>query len=278
VIVLPGQLQGDWDRLDPRVRAIITDIERWVGTVRVTSLLRPGDPRSPHHDGRAADISVTGWLPGTVVEVVRHLVVTYPRPDGLSTVLVESPTEHDLVHYRAARLPVLLSDRATGLHLHVQVPAAATPAWGVQGGDVLPETAGIGSGVRLDRDDPMYHDPPASPAEETSMTIHPERLGWQAALPVGYHLDDLGQVRYDATGHLVCGWSGRAHGLYLLPLPWPDPATGQVRVVWIDRQSMREIRASIEKGALGVARGGLGGIARRLLTEGIGILLGRVLR
>ena len=107
---------------------------------------------------------------------------------------------------------------------------------------------------------------------------HPERLGWAEQLPEGYYLDELGQVRHQATGDLVCGWSGRGHRHYLLPLPIPIPTTGAILRVWVDRQSTREFGEAVRSDAIGGTRGALRGFARRLFGEAISVLAGKVFK
>ena len=107
---------------------------------------------------------------------------------------------------------------------------------------------------------------------------HPERLGWVTALPEGYYQDELGQVRHTQTGDLVCGWSGRGHRHYLLPLPIPIPSSGAILRVWVDRQSMQEFGRAVRADAVNGTRGALRGFARRMLGEAVSILLEKVIR
>jgi len=108
--------------------------------------------------------------------------------------------------------------------------------------------------------------------------LHPKRMGWEKELPDGYYLDELGQVRHEATGDLVCGWSGRGHRHYLLPLPCPEPVSGEILRVWVDRQAMQGFgRAVREDGKRGASRG-LQGFARRLLGEAVSVLIDKVVR
>lgn len=107
---------------------------------------------------------------------------------------------------------------------------------------------------------------------------HPERLAWAEALPPGYGLDGLGQIRHLATRELVCGWSGRGHTEYLLPMPWLDPAVGEVRMVWVDRDTTEMLRRSVSREAARRARGGLGDIVRSLFAEVLRFLGNRARR
>jgi len=105
---------------------------------------------------------------------------------------------------------------------------------------------------------------------------HPERLAWAEELPEGYYLDDLTQVRHRETGDLVCGWSGRGHRHYLLPLPWPDPTTGEVLVLMVDRDAMRDFGRSTKRAGRAVKRGALRGFMGRLLGQAVKVLVGKM--
>jgi hypothetical protein len=323
VIDLPTpELSEEWPQLDPRVRLVVEAIEDLASgyglPVVVTSLLRPGSPSSPHHYGRACDLSVK-HLPVALVKAILELRHRFPYgAEGFSTIILESPHYADLAPYGwseiGSRPWLLQNSRATGPHLHVQVPEAANPGW-----EIAPEecyempdrlvvepisrqtiTVSLPAHAEWSHFDPATTGPlpddsyyiiptgrllsaheilrqPAKPAEGENMQ-HPTRLGWAATLPEGYHLDEIGQVRHQSSGELVCGWSGRGHRQYLLPLPVPDPVAGTVRVVWVDKDAMDEFGRMTRRAGRAATSAGLQSIIRRLLGMAFDVLAGRVLR
>ena len=276
------ELSAEWTQVDQRIHVIVGAIEEEADfyglPVRVTSLLREGNPHSPHHYGRACDISVCGWPPELVGAALR-LARFYPYPrNGFSTIALESPRRADLAPYEAEYPPplTLFSSAASAVHLHVQVPVDPTPEW-----ETLPDEAYTVLEDRvkhMNRERLLSSSPIKPERAEGNAMQHPERLGWAKDLPEGYYLDELGQVRHQATADLVCGWSGRGHRHYLLPLPCPEPVSGAILRVWVDRQSMQDFgRAVRADGEQGASRG-LQGFARRLLGEAVSLLLDKVIQ
>jgi len=276
-----GTMGAQWERLDPRVRAVVRAIEETVEAhgveeIRVTSLLRA---KGVHSTGRACDLSVRGWSVEAVMAAGRLNSTRFGRTDAYATILYESPHEADLLPY-TGKIPSKRNPDATGPHLHIQVPEAPTQEWD------------------LGEDDLYYGEPPerlkmppmetrefwirckmtpAAPAEGIDMQ-HPQRLGWASELPEGYYRDEIEQVRHKASGDLVCGWSGRGHRQYLLPLPCPDPVAGTVVVRWVDKDTMEEWGRMTRRVGKATASRGLQALVRRLLGMAFDILLGKVLR
>ena len=106
---------------------------------------------------------------------------------------------------------------------------------------------------------------------------HPERMGWipYGELPQDYMHDELLQVRHIPTGDLVCGWSGRGHRHYLLPLAWPDPESGAVRIVWVDKSTMRQFGRAARRVGGAIASRGLRGFVRKLIGTAFRAFLGK---
>jgi len=267
-----GTHAAEWHRLDPRVRAVVRAIEEAVEAhgveeIRVTSLLRAA---GVHSTGRACDLSVRGWSVEAVMAAGRLSQTRFGRTDARATILLESPHEADLLPY-TGKIPAMRNPDATGPHLHVQVPEAPTPEWDLGEDDLYTEAGGPPIHELLTQDEP------AEPEKEKTMQ-HPQRLGWASELPEGYYLDDLGQVRHRASGELVCGWSGRGHVVYLLPLPCPDPVSGEVVLRYVDRDAMRQFGKLAENSGRIAGQRGLQALVRRLLGMAFDILLGKVLR
>jgi hypothetical protein len=276
-----GTHAAEWHRLDPRVRAVVRAIEETVEAhgveeIRVTSLLRA---KGVHSTGRACDLSVRGWSVAAVRASLALGLARFPRTDGRVAILYESPHEADVTPYRDTP-SAMHNAAATGPHLHVQVPEAPTPGWDLGEDDLY-----YGEPPERLKMPPMVTREfwirckmtPAVPAEGIDMQ-HPQRLGWASELPEGYYLDDLGQVRHRATGELVCGWSGRGHVVYLLPLPCPDPVSGAVIYRFVDRDTMRQFGKLAENSGRIAGQRGLQALVRRLLGMAFDILLGKVLR
>lgn len=99
----------------------------------ITSLLRPGS--RTHSTGRAADLSVRGLSFQTVCHLSSFINTAFPWPrvkgKQFWTVLIESNREGDLEPYRKmGYLWVFHNPKASGLHLHVQVPVeSVSTSW-----------------------------------------------------------------------------------------------------------------------------------------------------
>jgi len=143
VIDLPTpELSAEWVQVDSRLHLIVSEIEEEANQygqgVRVTSLIRGGNKRSPHAYGRACDLSVRGWPRELIGQVLRlNHRFQYPRR-WLATIMLESPDASFLAPFEAEypRPVTLLSARATAPHIHVQVPEEPTPEW-----ETLPDEA-----------------------------------------------------------------------------------------------------------------------------------------
>ncbi len=117
-----------------------------------------------------------------------------------------------------------------------------------------------------------------TPPVGAAPTSYPARVGWAPGAQLaalGLARDQLGRLR-TAAGLYVCGWSGRVHAEYLLPAPWMDPWAGVVRMVWVDRETTRELRRAIVAGAKAKASAAIGGFLGRLFRELLGLLEGKL--
>jgi hypothetical protein len=115
-----------------------------------------------------------------------------------------------------------------------------------------------------------------APPEAPEQSAYPPRVGWASAKQLealGLRRDQLGRLR-TAAGRYVCGWSGRVHLEYLLPAPWMDPAAGVVRLVWVDRETMRDLRRGIVDGGRAKVGEAVRGLIGRLFGEALHLLSG----
>lgn len=95
-----------------------------------------------------------------------------------------------------------------------------------------------------------------------------KRIGWYSddeLRGAGMSRDASGVIR-NHDGFLVCGWSGRLHTKYLVPMPdlYPD---GRVGVVYVDRAAAEEIA---QRAGTTMQEKGLGGLAGMLVRIFLG--------
>ena len=108
---------------DPRLELIEAELAAYLLTEDVSEPLHAtrtldteGPPSSVHAVGRARDYRTRGWPPGVAGRAAVHLSRVFSRhgQDPYATAIYETPETHP---------------RATGPHLHVQVPPYPTPEW-----------------------------------------------------------------------------------------------------------------------------------------------------
>lgn len=106
------------------------------------------------------------------------------------------------------------------------------------------------------------------------MSAHPRMLGFASTLPDGYTRDELGQVRSPAR-ELVCGVSGRVGTVYLIPVIYPDPRSGELVLLFVHRKHFEDKADELRRH---VARKGrsLGFYIKSFFREGLDLLRGLV--
>jgi hypothetical protein len=133
--------------------------------------------------------------------------------------------------------------------------------------------------IRLTASDFAAMDPGDwAPPEADDQTAYPPRVGWASAKQLeqlGLRRDSLGRLR-TPNGRYVCGWSGRVHLEYLLPNPWADPFAGVVRVIWVDRDTLREFRRAATAGGKAKLGDALKAILGLLFGEALDFLKGKL--